>query len=491
MSYISRRGLIAATAALPVSACVAPPPPTMAGTTTSPISGWTPDAFEIAQRIKRGETSALEVMDAAIARAEAMQPKLNFLIATDYERARDAARRGQSGPFAGLPFLVKDLNDLAGLPTRQGARYTASLPVATATDPYVRRTMEIGLIPFAKSATPEHGFLPTTEPLAFGPTRNPWDLTRSPGGSSGGAAAAVAAGVVPIAHASDGGGSIRIPASCCGLFGLKPSRGRIVQKEPAVAVTDLGVELAVSRSVRDSAMLFALAENLGPLKPVGLVMSPSLRRLRVGLILDTAVGRQPDADVTAAILSTAELLAELGHTVAPTQWPIHGERFAQDFLTLWALGAQDVKKDVADPNLLEPFTLDLVKQLAQLPASDLGGLTGRLEQVARQYDSWFETFDVVLSPVLAHPPVPLGHLRGDLPFEELRERLTDYVGYTPVHNVAGAPAMSVPLWWTPAGLPVGSHFAARRGDERTLFELAYELEQARPWAMRRPPTSIG
>ena len=196
------------------------------------------------------------------------------------------------------------------------------------------------------------------------------------------------------------------------------------------------------------------------------------------------------AGVCAAIESTAQLLGEIGHEVRPTTWPIHGERFAQDFLTLWALGAADVVKQAGDPAVLEPFTVELARFLTTLPAEATGGLIERLTLVAQQYDGWFETFDVILSPVLSHPPVPLGYVRGDVAFEELRERLTDYVGYTPLHNVAGAPAMSVPLWWTPAGLPVGSHFGARRGDERTLFELAYELEAARPWAMRRPPISI-
>lgn len=490
MSQITRRGVFAASAAVSVSACAAPLPPTIPGRTTSPVAGWTPDATEIAARIRRREVSALEVMDAAIARAQALQPQLNFLIAKDYERARDAARRGgQTGPFAGVPFLVKDLNDVAGLYTRKGTVSTSALPPAAVTDPYVQKVFDAGFIGFGKTTTPEFGFLPTTEPLAFSPTRNPWDLSRSSGGSSGGSAAAVAAGVVPMAHANDGGGSIRIPASNCGLFGLKPSRGRIVQKDPDIAVTDLGVELAVSRSVRDSAALFAVTEKPGPLASVGLVTSPSNRRLRVGLVLETAVDRQPDAEVTTAINSTAKLLEELGHTVSPTDWPIDGARFAQDFLALWGLGAQEVLKAVGDPKLLEPFTVDLVRELTLLPADTLSGLGARLDLVARQYDSWFENFDVILSPVLAHPAVPLGHVRGDVPFEELRERLTDYVGYTPVHNVAGAPAMSVPLWWTPGGLPVGSHFAARRGDERTLFELAYELEQARPWALRRPPVS--
>jgi amidase len=491
MSYITRRGLFAASAAVSVSACAAPLPPPIPGPTTNPIAGWTPDATEIAARIRRGDVTALEVMDAAIARAQAMQPKLNFLVTPDFDRARDAAKRGgQTGPFAGVPFLVKDLNDVAGLPTHNGARYTAGAAPATVTDPFVQKALDAGLIEFGKTATPEHGFLPTTEPLAYGPTRNPWNLERSTGGSSGGSAAAVASGVVPMAHANDGGGSIRIPASNCGLFGLKPSRGRTVQKDPDVAITDLAVELCVSRSVRDSAGLLAVTEKAGPLAPVGLVTGPSTRRLRVGLLRETGVGRGPDAQVTAALESSAKLMSELGHSVRETHWPIDGVRFAQDFLTLWSMGAADLVKQVGKPELLEPFTVEMARSLARLPADATNGVVERLTQVAQQYDGWFNDFDVILSPVLAHPPVPLGYVRGDVPFEELSERLTDYVGYTPLHNVAGAPAMSVPLNWTADGLPVGSMFAARKGDERTLLELAYELERARPWGARRPPVSV-
>lgn len=487
MSFITRRGLFAAASALTVSACATPPRP-------EPLAeGWTPDATEIALRIRRGELTAREAVAEAIARAEALQPKLNFIVAPDFERALQKATAGApAGPFGGVPTLMKDLVDVPGLPTRKGAAYTAGLPLPTEIDAHAAAWERAGFVSIGKSATPEHGFLPTTEPLAFGPTRNPWDPSRSSGGSSGGAAAAVAAGVVPMAHASDGGGSIRIPASCCGLFGLKPSRGRTWQKDPDIAVSDIGVELAVSRSVRDSAMLLSLVEKTGAaglLPPVGLVSGPATRRLRVGLVLDTAVGRQPDAEVRAAIESTATLLTDLGHSVRPATWPMQGERFAQDFLTLWALGAADLVKSVPNPAQLEPFTLDLARTVTTMKAEDVGGLMGRLTGVAQQYDGWFADYDVVLSPVLAHPAVPLGFVRGDVPFEELRERLTDYVGYTPLANVAGAPAMSVPLAWTPTGLPVGSHVMARRGDERTLLELAYELEAARPWAMRRPPVS--
>jgi amidase len=489
MSFITRRGLFAASAAVSVTACASTPLP-IAPSLSTP---WTPDATEIATRIRRGEMTALEAVEGAIARAQALQPKLNFIVNSDFDRALDKARAAPHGPFGGVPTLIKDLNDVPGLPTRNGSAYTLGLPPTQEFDPFVLRFDRAGMVVIGKSSTPEHGFLPTTEPLVFGPTRNPWDPSRSTGGSSGGSAAAVAAGVVPIAHANDGGGSIRIPASNCGLFGLKPSRGRMVANGPDKAVTDLGVEHVVTRSVRDSAAFMSVAEKFGPdvtFPPVGFVQAPSTRRLRVGYVIENAVGRMPDANVVAAVESSATLLRELGHTVAPTKWPIEGERFAQDFRTLWAYGAAELLKAVKNPALLEPFTVQMAQSLASMPAEAMNGVVERLTLTARQYDSWFDSFDVILTPVLGHPPVELGYVRGDVAYEEMWERLTDYAGYTPLNNVAGAPAMSVPLHWTPDGLPVGSHFAARAGNERTLFELAYELERARPWAGRRPPVSI-
>jgi len=485
MSFITRRGLFAAASAITVSACATPPP-----RESNTGASWTPDATDIAGAIRRGEVTALEVMDAAIKRAEAMQPKLNFLVTPDFDRARDAAKNTRlMGPFAGVPFLVKDLNDVAGLPTHNGASYTAGAAPATTTDPFIQKALAAGLIEFGKTATPEHGFLPTTEPLAYGPTRNPWNLDHSTGGSSGGSAAAVASGVIPMAHANDGGGSIRIPASNCGLFGLKPSRGRTVQKDPDKDITDLGVELCVSRSVRDSAGLLAVTEKPGPLTPVGFVGRPSSRRLRIGLLRETGVGRMPDAQVLAALESSAGLVKDLGHDLRETHWPFDGPQFARDFLILWGKGASDLVKAVGSASALEPFTQGMARQFDALPADAMNGVVERLTLVAKQYDAWFNDFDVILSPVLGHPPVPIGWLRPDVPLDQLTERLIDYAGYTPPMNVAGAPAMSVPLNWTADGLPVGSHFAARKGDERTLLELAYELERARPWAGKRPPVS--
>lgn len=491
MTDITRRGLMATGAALAAMPALAAPNP-------SP-GAWTTDGIDLASRIRNKQISAVEAVETAIRNAEALQPRLNFIVNSCFDRALDAARKGgQAGPFAGVPFLIKDLHDYAGLPTRSGSRSGYNAAPATKSEPLVEAYEAAGFIVIGKSASPEFGYLPTTEPLAFGPTRNPWNPGRSSGGSSGGAAAAVASGVIPIAHASDGGGSIRIPASCCGLFGLKPSRGRMIGAKTEFDVTDISVQHAETRTVRDSAALFAATENPhGPLDPVGLVAGPSKRRLKIGVILNTVGGESPpDDEVQAAFYDTAKLLKAMGHRVKAAAWPVTGA-FTQDFLILWAAGAAmdavAVSKAAgrpADETLMEPFSLSMAQMVAKAPPGTVEAAIGRLTKVVADFDKWISQYDVVVSPVLAKPPVPLGYVAGDVKFDELSARLTHYVGYTPLENVAGAPAMSVPLHWTADGLPVGIHFVARRGAERTLFELAYALEAAQPWAHRKPPISV-
>jgi amidase len=460
-------------------------------------SAW-PDATETAAMIRSGRMSALEVAKAAVDRAERLQPKLNFLVASDFDRALE---RGQiaamTGPFAGVPFLIKDLDDYKGLPTRSGSRAMLRMPPATQQDALIDAYDRAGVNVIGKSTTPEYGFLPTTEPTGFAATRNPWDPARSSGGSSGGAAAATAAGVVPFAHASDGGGSIRIPSSCCGLFGLKPSRGRMLAARGQTQVSDIGVSHVLSRSIRDSAAMFAATEDSGPgaqLPAVGLMTAPLKRRLRVGLIINGGAGKPPIPDVRAATESSVKLMESLGHRVIPTTWPV-AQDFIDDFLLLWAAGAADLAgaltKALGHPpgaDLLEAFSLGMAEKAAKAPKDALPRTIQKLQASAVAYDRWFtdNRFDVILSPVLASPPPLLGYVAPDVAFDTLIARLIEYVGYTTLHNVAGAPAMSVPLNWTPGGLPVGTQFAARRGGEGLLFQLAYELEVARPWADRMP-----
>jgi amidase len=488
--------------------------------TQSPV---TPDATEIAAMIRRKEITALEAVDAAIARAEAMQPRLNFLVTPLFEQARARAKAGGlTGPFAGAPYLVKDMYDIQGVPTRWGAHFTAVAPIPTASCSQVKAFEAAGLVLIGKSAMSEFGWLPTTEPLAFGPTRNPWDLGRTPGGSSGGSAAAVAAGVLPMADAADGGGSIRIPASACGLFGLKPSRGRLIGEQHSAGGVEVTAEHCLSRSVRDSAGLFQAMERTDAaavLPPIGAVSGPSARRLRIGYVLDSIGGRRPDAEVRAGAESAVALMEQLGHRVEPTAWPFDGAALVDDFVKLFqsaALEVADLARLAINPKLvaltslalksiglaprglgrkpdatmLEPMTLAMAEKAAKLPAGSLEKAKTRLKDHEASYAQWLARYDVILSPVLLQSPVPIGHIVGDLPIETLLARTFAFADYTLLHNVVGAPAMSVPLHWTNGGLPVGMQFAARVGDERTLYELAYELEAARPWAGRRPPIFI-
>ncbi|MDB5708649.1 MAG: 6-aminohexanoate-cyclic-dimer hydrolase [Sphingomonas bacterium] len=453
------------------------------------------DATETAVRIRSGAVSALEMVDAAIARAEALNPQLNFLVVDDFERARARAKGPLGdGPFAGVPYLIKDLDDMAGLATRSGSRSTADLGPATRQSPLIAGMLAAGLNPIGKSSTPEHGFLPTTEPLAFGPTRNPWDPTRSSGGSSGGAGAATAAHVVPFAHASDGGGSIRIPASCCGLFGLKVSRGRTLATDPGHFPISLSVQLCVSRSVRDSAGLFAAVEGTGAgLPPVGMIVAPSDRRLRIGLVIDSVTGRKPDPEVAAATEEMAALLEDLGHKVEPTAWPAELVGMADPFLLTWSKGAANILAEAATrlghvpgPDEVEPFSLAMAGIVAMAPAGAVEQAVAYLNTLGGPYAAWLSRYDVILSPVLSTAPIPLGWLAPDLPVETMAERLPAYVGYTTPANVVGAPAMSVPGAWSAGGLPIGAQFQAAVGDEATLLALAYEIEAVRPWTGRRP-----
>lgn len=454
---------------------------------------WRLDATAQADLVRRGEVSPLELVDAAIARIEALDPVLNAVVTSTFDRARDAARSGPAqGPLHGVPYLVKDLNDLAGVPTSSGSRMYAGR-VADTTRPYVQRALSSGLVSLGKSNTPEFGLLPTTESLALGACRNPWNPDYTPGGSSGGAAAAVAAGLVPIAHATDGGGSIRIPAACCGLFGLKPSRGRL---DPAEADPDVDISVhhCVTRSVRDSALMFAAAEYRGadaPLAPVGHVTGPGERRLRVAFSTRTYTGVAPHPDVEAAAQRTAHLCASLGHDVEEAAPAIDGEAFIEAFMTVWSSGAAARlnaarQLELEPQDVLEPWTLGLAADYESLPESAMPQALAYFEQMERVYEAFLARYDVILTPTLAAPPVKIGEQAPGVAYGKLYDDVLSWVAYTPIHNAAGTAAMSVPLGWSSKGLPIGMQFVAVQGGERTLFELAYELEDATPWADRWP-----
>lgn len=484
----TRRAFLAAAAALPAAACAARLP---FGRGEDELA-WI-DATETARLIRTRRLGADEALQAAIARARRLDPTLHFLVGEP--RAWTGPAPSADAPFAGVPILIKDLDDLAGWPTRYGTRLTAFLPPKTESESRTRAFLDAGFVPFGKSATPEYGFLPTTEPLAFPATRNPWNPDRSSGGSSGGAAAATAAGVVPLAHATDGGGSIRIPAAVCGLFGMKPSRGRI--RGDQTGASELSVQLAVTRSVRDSAALFAAIEKPAGENPYPLVgaVAPSRGpRLKIGFVTKDVLGRAAEPEIVRAVQDAAALCERLGHTVEEATWPMSGDTFAEDFLALWAYGAHQIAQQAAralgrapTEAELEPFTLTMARRFAAIGPEGFEAARRRLGAAVMAYRGWHQRHDVILSPVLGQETASIGRLAPDTPYETLVERLSAYAAYTPIQNVAGTPAMSVPLHWTAQGLPVGVQFAADVGREAALYALAYELEEAKPWARRRPP----
>ncbi len=466
------------------------------------------DALAQAELVRRGEVSPAELVDAAIARIERLNPELNAVITPLFEQARAAAEGPlPAGPFRGVPFLLKDI--FASYAGARLAAGSASLRdfVPDHDSELVARHKRAGLIILGKTNTPEFGLLPTTEPRLFGPTRNPWDLRRTPGGSSGGAAAAVASGMVPMAHANDGGGSIRIPASCCGVFGLKPTRARNpMGPDFGDVMSGIAVEHAITRSVRDSAALLdaTCGPDLGdpywappPARPFLQEAGADPGRLRIAFSSAALTGAPVHPDCAAAVLDAAKLCSHLGHEVSPAAPDIDGPRFTQAFLTVWAAGCARAMQANAlatgRPPLREEFeelTWALAGQGRTVSAPEYLLTITYLQQVSRRIARFFTAFDLWLTPTLAEPPLPLGSFDappGD-PLFALR-RAVHFVPYTPLFNVTGQPAMSVPLYWNEQGLPIGVQFAARFGDEATLFRLAAQLEAARPWAGRRPKLS--
>jgi len=451
------------------------------------------DAVETAARIKSGEVSAAEVVEGAIARTERINPAINAIAAKTYARAREAAPEAR-GPWAGVPTFIKDLDDVKGAPTGFGSRGFRGYRGSTQT-PLTNAYLGMGVVSLGKSATPEFGLSATTEPMRGGATRNPWNTDYSCGGSSGGAAALVAAGAVPVAHASDGGGSIRIPASCCGTVGLKVSRERFPEARPTTAgPIVISVHGVQSRTVRDTAAVIAAMETppaVSGLAPVGLVAGPSDRRLKIAYVARGLRGTALDPEVEAATDRAAALCESLGHVVEPFVLPFD-PAMEEDFVLYWAAFAHEAislwEKKLNLPRnglAFEKFTLGLARHY-EANVGRFDEAVARLQTVPAQTAAIFSDHDVILSPVVAAPPPPIGFLDGRLGFDVLMARLTDYVQFTSLYNLAGNPAISLPLSMSEKGLPIGAMFAAADGDEKTLLELSYELEEAAPWRARRP-----
>jgi amidase len=463
------------------------------------------DAIAQAELVRRKEVTAVELVEAAIARIERVNPAINAVVIPMFEAARVAAGRPlPDGPLAGVPFLLKDLAaEYAGVPFNEASQFLRGY-VPAEDQELVRRYKRAGLIVIGKTNTPELGLGPTTEPHLYGPTRNPWDVTRTAGGSSGGSGAAVAAGLVPMAHGNDAGGSIRVPAACCGVFGLKPTRGRNpLGPHYGDIMTGLIAEHALTRSVRDSAAL--LDVTAGPDLGAPYAAPPRLRpfsqevgappgRLRVALSTRAAPGSDVHADCVAAVHDVARLLESLGHDVVEAAPPIEAEQFRQIFTRVLSVGFTWAVDDwsrrlgrAPAPELFESFTWAFVNRGREVTAPQYLLMIQDLQRVSRAVARFMVDHDVWLTPTLGEPPVPLGTFAytGQDPFE-LRRRMAAFTPFTYVANATGQPAMSIPLVWNAAGLPIGTQFTARFGDEATLFRLAAQLEAARPWAARRP-----
>jgi amidase len=453
------------------------------------------DAVDMARLVRDGEVSAGDLAETARALIDswaALNAVADLAVGTP-----DGPAAG--GPLAGVPFAVKELLAWPGLPWTMGSRLMAGNP-APGLSPYAARLRDSGLNVLCSTTSSEFGLLGSTESALRGSTRNPWGAGLSAGGSSGGSAALVAAGVVPMAHGNDGGGSLRVPASLTGVFGFLPSRGRCAPAGPDTpGLPALVVEHCMSRSVRDSAQLLAATERTGPgavYPPVGVVGGPSPSRLRIAVLSRTLTGREPDGAVARELRRTAALCETLGHSVEPAADPgIDGAAMSRGFFTAAALTMAEVARFVAPvlgrspgPDELEPFTLELLRWAATLDPGARAESERALAEGATAYLRLFDSCDVVLSPTLARPSWPLGHLSPDAGRETLVRRTEEAVGYTPVHNPAGCPAMSVPLGRVD-GLPVGMHVAARPGADGLLLALAYELEAAAPWADVRPDLS--
>ncbi len=497
-NFLQAAATLAAAHALPAAAMVPEPQPTPTSDELAAL-----DALGQAELVRKKQITPLELVNAAIARIEKYDPALNSIITRTFEQARKKAEQPLgSGPFAGVPYLVKDLEPVAGVRQTFGsAPFKAN--VATYTSEVILRMERAGLIMVGKSNTPEFGLLPVTEPRGFGPTHNPWNPAHSPGGSSGGAAAAVAAGLVPIATASDGGGSIRIPSSCCGLFGLKLSRGRNPEA-PGVKDDGLSVLHCVARSVRDSAAL--LDATRGPTVGERWYAPPPKRpyveevgvppgRLRIAFATKDLAGNPVHADCAQAVTSTAKLCEELGHAVEEASPQFDGRLFGESFLVLWAAVAGRAVKTAKKLSggkitaaAFEPWTQKLVEMDAKSDPSDVSMVwTGIAQQANLAMVKFLTKYDLFLTPTLGRPPVKIGELDQTWPIDKLIPWLNAYVPFTPLANATGQPAMSVPLYWNADGLPIGSHFFGRYTDEATLLRLAAQLEQARPWTKRHPP----
>jgi amidase len=464
------------------------------------------DGLGLAKLVKDKKVKPIELVDAAIERIERHNGKLNAVVWTMFDRARAAARKKlPDGLFKGVPFLLKDiLGFMAGTPCRQGSAFIPGTPSAhNAT--LTNRYLAAGLIPLGRTNVPEFGLIPTTESRLYGPARNPWNMNHSTGGSSGGSAAAVAAGIVPFAHANDGGGSIRIPASCCGLVGLKPTRARNpLGPDLGDIMSGLVCDHVVSRSVRDTAA--ALDATSGPdlgdpyyapprARSYLAAMKANPGKLRIAFAARVPMGRALHADCIAAVGRAAKLCHSLGHRVEEAYPEFDRDALTEPFMAIWSSGLASLIDEISrltgrEPSLdhIEGLSYGLYEQGKKVTASQYQLAVMRIHHVGRRIAKFHEKYDAWLTPTLGAPPLRLGTIDIDERDPQKGfEPIIDYVPFTAIQNATGQPAINVPLYWNREGLPVGVQFVGRSGDEVTLLRLAAQLEKAAPWKDKRPP----
>ena len=464
-------------------------------------------ALEQAAAVHAGEISARELVEASLSEIERLNPEINAFVTLISERAlaeADGVKPGDDRPLAGVPIGIKDLGTVTeGIRTTFGSEATGDWVPQLDSEP-VRRLRAAGAIVLGKTNTPEFGILPVTEPRRFGATRNPYDPSRTSGGSSGGSAAAVAAGMVALASGSDGGGSIRIPASCCGLVGLKPSRGRVSIAPMPEPFALLSVEGALARTVMDAALALDIQSGYGwgdvtpiprPSAPLHEAPKREPGRLRVGVSTRSPRGTSVAPECVAAATDAAELLESLGHEVEEAEPDWRGDDFKVPFITVWsaqvALGVERLDAilgEPADESKLEPLTRSMIGHVREYSPTDALSALASLRTKARAIVSWWRDHDVLLTPTTATPAVEVGALDPDpgQPPEDTLRKATDFVPFTPPFNVTGQPAISLPLHQTDSGLPVGVQLVGPPAGEELLLSLAGQIERAAPWDGRRP-----
>ncbi|MDQ3378870.1 MAG: amidase [Actinomycetota bacterium] len=454
-------------------------------------------ATEQARLIRDGEVTALELAELYLERIAGLDPELNSFVTVRSEQVLEDAKAADasesSGPFHGVPIAVKDLTATRGIRTTYSSRAFAD-NVPDFDTAVVRRLREAGFVILGKTNTPEFGTVAFTESELNGATRNPWNPERTPGGSSGGAAAALAAGLVPLAHGTDGGGSIRIPASCCGVFGLKPARGR-VSTAPFPSLEGLSTSGPITRSIADAAALLDVLAGYEPgdpwwapppERPFAEETSTPPGRLRIAVTTDPPIDAPVHADCVAALEAAAELLESLDHEVVEATPPWTGAGLLDAFITIWQVSPALYP---VDPELLTPLNRGLAESARATSAADYASAAFHLQTAARRIVSFWQDADIVLTPTLALPPVPIGWQEEgvDGAMEQLA-RNTLFTPFTAVANLTGLPAMSLPLHWSGENLPIGVQAIGPPAGEAILLRLAAQLEEARPWAARRPPT---